>query len=101
MGTPQFISAPWRLEMHRSPARLEAPHQQHPHTAMAMVYLTDPETKKRTPAALQTARLIQAAPELYEMVTRLCEVLRHNMGADDPVPYCVEDAEALLSRITA
>lgn len=100
MATPQFQSGPWRLNWDVSPARLTVPHHTHPHTAIALVYLTDPVSRKRTEASIQTARLLQHAPDLYVMVTQLCEVLRDNMGRDDPTPYCVQDAEALLSRIT-
>lgn len=95
-AVPTHSPHPWRLDAHRSPARIESSTGG---PALAHVYLTSPETRRRMPTYEMNARLMQRAPELYAMVQRLCEVLRDNMGTDDPVPYCVQDAEALLRQI--
>ncbi len=87
---------PWRLIAHRSPARIESSTGG---PALALVYLTSPETRRRMPTFEKNARLMQHAPAMYEMIRRLCEVLQDNMDRDDPVPYCVKDAERLLHEI--
>lgn len=66
-GKTQHTPGPWTFDTKRSPARLVAGNS----AALAMVYLTDPETKKRSAEHLANARLIAAAPELLEALEAL------------------------------
>ncbi len=87
---------PWRLDTRRSPARIESSTGG---PALALVYLTSPETRRRMPTFEYNARLMQRAPELLLHLETLCDVLRDRLAPDEPVPYCVKDAEALIQRI--
>lgn len=93
---PHHSPHPWRLYAHRSPARIESSAGG---SALALVYLTNPRTRKREATYAMNARLMQHAPELYAMVQRLRDAIFDAAGPDDPTPYCVEDANALLRHI--
>ena len=63
MSTTKHTAGPWKItRAHGSPCSIED--EAHPGVALAKVYLTDADTRKRTPEALANAHIIAAAPDL-------------------------------------
>ncbi len=57
---------PWHAGPdNRSPCRVFS---REGHDAVALVYLTDPETRKRTPEFAGNVKLIEAAPALFRLL---------------------------------
>lgn len=86
--------APWVTDNDRSPAKIMAGDD-----CIAMVYLTDPTTKKRDDVHTGNARLICAAPELLALVRVLRDRVMDDLDRDSPNPLCVTQADALLEKI--
>lgn len=65
----------WTLETERSPGRLGAgePGQMYLEAVYAKVYLTDPNTKRRTSDSLRIARTLECAQDLLERVRDLVQ----------------------------
>ena len=67
--TEQHTPGPWMITReYQSPASIEA--RDTFGGALAKVYLTDPQTRRRTPEYLANARLIAAAPELLHLLAQ-------------------------------
>lgn len=81
----------------RSPCRIVAANDHD--NALALVYLTCPKTKKRTPEMLANARLIEAAPVMVAALEAfLYQVDQHGIGT---IPSGIHEAAAHARAVVA
>lgn len=80
------------MERDRSPVRVTATGD-----CIAMVYLTDPATKRRDDVHAGNARLICAAPELLALVRHIWERFDADLALGDP--QLPAQVKALLKHI--
>lgn len=105
--TEQHTPGPWMITReYQSPASIEA--RDTFGGALAKVYLTDPQTRRRTPEYLANARLIEGAPELLHLLARvesdwgeLCDEDEEMNGGDccDWIVQLLIDARPILAKI--
>lgn len=72
MQKPNHTVAPWTLHNHGSPARILGPDKC---DALALVYLTDPKTRRRSPEFVANAHVMTAAPELLAALAAVVDWL--------------------------
>ena len=95
MTNAQHTPGPWIItRFHHSPASIEA--RDTYGGALAKVYLTDPNTHRRTPEYLANARLIASAPELLASLERLVTLM--NIVGDEPFSNGVTDSTGSMDQ---
>lgn len=102
--TTKTTGGTWSLDDYRSPARIIS--DADPHSALALVYLTAPRKRGRSPEHIANAYVMTAAPAMLAALKAarpVCEDAYHDAVAleEEPSDYAAERAQSTAAAKAA